>query len=85
MLKPVLLPAITLGTIWTFNNLNVVWLVSDAGKPEDKTHILVSYVYRAVFNLYRYGYGAAVSMIIFFVLLVFSLVFLRGTQATEGA
>ena len=85
MLKPVLLPAVTLGTIWTFNNLNVVWLVSDAGKPQDKTHILVSYVYRAVFNLYRYGYGAAVSMIIFLVLLLFSLLFLRGTKATEGA
>jgi arabinogalactan oligomer/maltooligosaccharide transport system permease protein len=84
MLKPVLLPAITLGTIWTFNNLNVVWLVSDAGKPEDKTHILVSYVYRAVFNLYRYGYGAALSMVIFAILLVFSLLFLRGSRATAG-
>ena len=59
LLKPVLLPAMTLGTIWTFNNLNVIWLVSNGGEPQDSTHILVSYVYKAVFNLYRYGYGAA--------------------------
>ncbi len=84
LLKPVLLPAVTLGAIWTFNNLNVVWLVSNRGEPEDKTHILVSYVYKAVFELYRYGYGAALSMMIFFVLLVFSMLFLRRTRATES-
>ena len=47
--------AITLGAVWTFNNLNVVWLVSNGGAPADQTHILVSYVYKAVFNLYQYG------------------------------
>jgi arabinogalactan oligomer/maltooligosaccharide transport system permease protein len=84
MLKPVLIPAVTLGTIWTFNNLNVVWLVSNTGEPQDRTHILVSYVYKAVFNLYRYGYGAALSMLIFCLLLAFSLVFLSRTRATES-
>lgn len=84
MLKPVLLPAVTLGTIWTFNNLNVIWLVSNGGEPSDKTHILVSYVYKAVFNLYQFGYGAALSMLIFFLLLIFSLLFLNKTRATEG-
>lgn len=84
MLRPVLMPAVTLGAIWTFNNLNVVWLVSNGGEPADKTHILVSYVYKSVFNLYQYGSGAALSMIIFGMLLVFSLTFLRRTQATES-
>lgn len=84
MLKPVLIPAITLGTIWTFNNLNVIWLVSNGGEPSDKTHILVSYVYKAVFNLYQYGFGAALSLVIFAMLLVFSLLFLWRTKATEG-
>jgi arabinogalactan oligomer/maltooligosaccharide transport system permease protein len=84
LLKPVLLPAITLGAIWTFNNLNVIWLVSNGGEPQDSTHILVSYVYRAVFNLYRYGYGAALSMVMFVILLVFSMLFLQRTKATES-
>ena len=84
LLKPVLLPAVTLGAIWTFNNLNVIWLVSNGGEPSDKTHILVSYVYKAVFNLYRYGYGAALSMVIFFLLLAFSVVFLGRTRATQS-
>jgi ABC-type sugar transport systems, permease components len=83
LIRPVMVPAITLGTIWTFNNLNIVWLVSNAGEPSDQTHLMVSFVYKAAFNFYRYGYGAALSMIIFVVLLVFSLIFMRKTKATE--
>ncbi|MFA6467280.1 MAG: sugar ABC transporter permease [Bacteroidota bacterium] len=83
LIKPVMVPAITLGTIWTFNNLNIIWLVSNAGEPSDSTHILVSFVYKAAFNFYRYGYGAALSMIIFFILLIFSIIFMRKTKVTE--
>ncbi len=85
LLRPVMIPAITLGTVWTFNNLNIVWLVSNAGEPSDQTHILVSFVYKAAFNLYRYGYAAALSMVIFMILLGFSLVFMKKTKATEAA
>ncbi|HUI65741.1 MAG TPA: sugar ABC transporter permease [Bacteroidota bacterium] len=84
LIRPVMIPAITLGTIWTFNNLNIVWLVSNAGEPSDETHLLVSFVYKAAFNFYRYGYGAALSLIIFFILLAFSLTFMRRSRATEN-
>jgi len=84
LLKPVMVPAISLGVIWTFNNFNVIWLVSDGGKPADSTHILVSFVYRQVFNYYSYGYGAALSIVIFLMLLLFSINFIRRTRATEG-
>jgi arabinogalactan oligomer/maltooligosaccharide transport system permease protein len=85
LIRPVMIPAITLGIVWTFNNLNIVWLISNAGEPSDQTHILVSFVYKAAFNLYRYGYAAALSMVIFFILLMFSLVFMKKTKATEAA
>ena len=85
LIRPVMIPAITLGTVWTFNNLNIVWLVSNAGEPSDQTHILVSFVYKSAFNLYRYGYAAALSMVIFAILLLFSLYFMRKTKATEAA
>jgi arabinogalactan oligomer / maltooligosaccharide transport system permease protein len=85
LIRPVMIPAITLGTVWTFNNLNIVWLVSNAGEPSDQTHILVSFVYKAAFNLYRYGYAAALSMVIFGILLAMSLYFMKKTRATEAA
>ncbi len=84
LLKPVMVPAITLGVIWTFNNFNVVWLVSNGGEPSDKTHILVSWVYKAGFTYFRMGYAAAFSMIIFAILLVFGWRFIKHTKATEN-
>ncbi len=85
LLKPVMLPAITLGIVWTFNNINVVWLVSNMGEPNDQTHILVSFVYKAAFNAYRFGWAAALSMVIFVILFTFSQVLLNRTKATEAA
>ena len=83
LLRPVMIPAITLGTVWTFNNINVVWLVSNMGEPADSTHILVSYVYKAAFNMYRFGWAAALSVVIFAILFIFAQVFLKNTNATE--
>lgn len=85
LLRPVMAPAIALGTIWTFNNLNVLWLVTDGGKPANQSHILVTYVYNEAFTLYRYGYAAAFSLLIFLILLVFLVVWIRRTRATEAA
>jgi len=85
LLKPVMIPAITLGIVWTFNNINVVWLVSNGGQPGDQTHILVSFVYRAAFNLYRYGYAAAFSFMIFLMLALFSVKFMQKNKATGTA
>ena len=84
LLRPVMVPAITLGVIWTFNNINVVWLVSNMGEPADSTHILVSYVYKAAFNMYRFGWAAALSVVIFAILFIFSQVFSKRTRAIES-
>jgi arabinogalactan oligomer/maltooligosaccharide transport system permease protein len=84
LLRPVMIPAITLGVIWTFNNINVVWLVSNGGEPADSTHILVSYVYKAAFGMYRFGWAAALSVVIFVILFIFAQVLLRRTRATEA-
>ncbi|MCF7808391.1 MAG: extracellular solute-binding protein [Candidatus Marinimicrobia bacterium] len=85
LLKPVMIPAVTLGIVWTFNNINVVWLVSNGGQPGDQTHILVSFVYRAAFNLYRYGYAAAFSVLIFLMLAFFSVKFMQRSKVTKAA
>lgn len=85
LIRPVMIPAVTLGTIWTFNNLNIVWLVSNGGEPSDNTHILVSFVYKAAFNFYSFSYAAALSIVIFVILLLVSLYLMKQTKATEPA
>jgi arabinogalactan oligomer/maltooligosaccharide transport system permease protein len=76
LLRPALLPAVVLGSVWTFNMFNVVYLVS-AGEPDGATEILISQAYRWAFSRGNmYGYAAAYAVIIFFVLLAYS----RGTH-----
>jgi arabinogalactan oligomer/maltooligosaccharide transport system permease protein len=71
LLKPALLPAIVLGSVWTFNQFNVIYLVS-AGEPDGSTDILVSQAYRWAFTRgHRYGYAAAYALLIFGVLVIY--------------
>ena len=68
MIRPSMMPAITLGAIWTFNMFNVVFLVS-GGDPDGTTDILVSEAYRWAFTREaQYGYAAAYAVLIFVLL-----------------
>ena len=84
-IMPVLTPAVLLGTIWTFNNMVVIWLVSRGGQPSDHTHILVTYIYKVAFTYYRYSYAAAFSVVVFLLLLGFVVFVVRKTTPLEGA
>ncbi|HBL16693.1 MAG TPA: sugar ABC transporter permease [Elusimicrobia bacterium] len=85
LLRPVLAPAITLGSIWTFNNINVIYLVTgQAGGTED-ADILVSALYKAAFTYYRYSYSAAFAIVIFLILFTLSLLWVRYSKGTESA
>lgn len=82
LLKPALFPALILGSIWTFNMFNIIYLVS-GGAPEGATDILITEAYRQAFERDRYGYAAAYSVLIFLILLVWSLVTQRASKAGE--
>ena len=84
LLKPALFPAIILGTIWTFNQFNIIYLVT-RGQPDNKTNILITEAYRFFAELNQYGVAAAYCVLIFFILLAYTLVTNRITKATEGA
>jgi arabinogalactan oligomer/maltooligosaccharide transport system permease protein len=83
LLRPVMVPAATLGIIWNFNNLNAIWLFSNGGAPDDSTHILVSYVYKAAFTYYQYGWAAALSVVIFVILFLFVQGFMQLSQPSK--
>ncbi len=83
LLKPALFPAIILGTIWTFNMFNVIYLVSN-GEPNRSTEILITQAYRFAFEKFNWGYAAAYSILIFLILLTYGIYTNRITKATEG-
>ncbi len=84
LLKPALIPALILGSIWTFNMFNIIYLVSQ-GQPNNSTDILIVEAYRVAFEQERYGYAAAYSVLIFLILLIYSRVTERISRAAEGA
>jgi len=72
-LRPALGPAVTLGSIWTFNMFNVIFLVS-GGQPGGSTNTLVVDAYRWAFERgERYGMAAAYGTIIFLILLLWTV------------
>jgi arabinogalactan oligomer/maltooligosaccharide transport system permease protein len=84
-LRPTMIPAITLGFVWTFNQFNVLYFVS-RGDPLGQTEILITQAYKLVDPMGLYGVASAFSMIIFFILLGITMANLRITRAAdEGA
>ncbi|MGN9907582.1 ABC transporter permease [Phytohabitans sp. LJ34] len=83
-LRHVMTVTVTLSSIWTFNNFDLIWLLTQGG-PGDATapYVLVAYT-KAILQL-QYGAGAAVTLVMVPVVgaLVFVLVRLlrRDTDA----
>ena len=83
LLKPALFPAIVIGSIWTFNMFNIIYLVSN-GAPGGATNILITEAYRWAFERGdRYGLASAYALIIFVVLLGLTLLANRVSRVTE--
>jgi arabinogalactan oligomer/maltooligosaccharide transport system permease protein len=83
LLKPVMTPAILLGTFWTFNNFNIPFFINQ--NELESSDILVTALFRASFQYNRYGFSAAFAFVIFIMLLVYAIFYLRGTGSLKGA
>ena len=76
MLRPILAVSILLNVVFVFNSFAIIWGLTQGG-PAGQTDTLVTYLYKLGFNLYDMGGAAAVSVIMFFILLVFALIHTR--------
>jgi ABC-type sugar transport system permease subunit len=83
MIRPAMVPAIMLGTVWTFNQFNVIFFIT-AGGPAGQTELLVTQAYKLIQQEQLYGAAAAFSIIVFFVLLIITLINNRITKATAS-
>ncbi|MFN8372705.1 MAG: sugar ABC transporter permease [Anaerolineae bacterium] len=78
LLRPIIIPAITLDVIWTFNKLDIIFIVTGGG-PQESTNILVSALYNAAFGpaaTSEFGFASAFSIVIFLILFVFAVVWI---------
>ena len=58
--------------------------VTTQGGPADATKVLVYYIYQNAFSFFRMGYATAMSMVLFAILVVFTLLQMRLLRANES-
>ncbi len=84
LLRPFINIAFVLNTIYVFNSFPIIWATTQGG-PANSTDILVTYLYKLGFRLGRLGDAAAVSLIMFAILIVFTLIYVRLAMREEPA
>jgi multiple sugar transport system permease protein len=75
LLKPALLVAFLFRMMDAFRVFDLVYVLTH-GAPGDATNVLQFYGYQKMFPEQQFGYGSAVSVVVFLVILGISLVFL---------
>ena len=83
-IKPIIAPAVIITVFTTFKQFDVIYLLTQqaGAKTGSNLHTILTYAYENAFITHNYGYSSAVSIIIFIVLIVFSL--LTRQRAKEG-
>ena len=83
-LRPFINIALVLNTIYVFNSFPIIWATTQGG-PANSTDILVTYLYKLAFRVGRLGDAAAVSLIMFAILLAVTLIYVRLAMREEEA
>jgi ABC-type sugar transport system permease subunit len=76
LLRPTILFALVLVTIYTLQIFDSVFVLTDGG-PANSTATIVWYIYRNLFTYSNVGYGATLSFVLLIVILVLTLVQMR--------
>lgn len=82
-LRPAMIPYAIYGFVITFNLFYLAYFMSQGG-PFGRTELLVTQAYRLVNDQKLYGVGAAFAVIMFFILLVITLITNRLARATQS-
>jgi len=84
LMRPVLVVTTLLNVIYVFNSFPIPWVLTQ-GAPAYHTDILVTYLYKRAFTEGQFGPAAAMAMVTFVLLLIFSLGFSYLTRERTRA
>lgn len=73
LLRPVLAFVVMMGLIGCFQAFTEVDIMTDGG-PDHSTILMVNYIYKQAFGNSKMGRGAAASMVLFVIILVFTII-----------
>lgn len=82
-LKPILITTLMFTTIWTINYFPLIYTMTGGG-PGYGTETFVTYIYRISFKFLDYNKAAALSNILFVIILLISLLYLRSLAKEDA-
>ncbi|NTZ16739.1 MULTISPECIES: carbohydrate ABC transporter permease [Paenibacillus] len=82
LMRPTILVLLMLGLIYTFKVFDLIFIMTGGG-PVNASTVFPLYAYRLAFINFEFSLGAAVSSIMFFVLMALSAVYLRMMRKEE--
>jgi ABC-type sugar transport system permease subunit len=77
LLKPALAVSLVFRTLDAFRVFDLIYVLTGGG-PGTATEPIALYAFNALFSNLRFGYGAALSVIVFLVTLLLALLYLKG-------
>lgn len=83
LLRPVTVFVLVTSVIGSFQIFDTVAITTQGG-PVDSTNVLVYYIYQNAFSFFKMGYATAMSMLLFALLVVFTLAQLKLLRANES-
>lgn len=82
LLKPAIYSLLVLGFIYTFKVFELV-LIATHGGPVNATQMMSTYAYKLSFELFKFSQGAAAANVMFLILLVVGVIYLRMVKKEE--
>jgi multiple sugar transport system permease protein len=83
LLRPSLAVATILTTVYTVNNFNAIWLMTQGG-PLGSTEILFTWAYKLAFDRFDFGMAATVSVVLFGILAIFAAIYIFLVEREEA-
>lgn len=76
MIKPAIMSVLTLGFVYTFKVFDLVWVMTKGG-PINATELVSTYAYKLSFEQFQFSKGAAAANILFLILLVVGMFYIK--------
>lgn len=83
LIRPIMTFVVITSVIGSFQLFDTV-AVTTGGGPNRATEVLIMYVYKHAFRRFNMGFGSAASMILFLILLLFTITYMKRTRAGES-
>lgn len=86
MIRAIIMPSVVITVFTTFKQFDVIYLLTQqvGSKTGADIHTIMTYAYEKAFITNNYGYSSAISMIIFIILIAFSMITNMKPKEEEG-